>query len=84
MKTIEIEVRDLYKTIKIDIDITDTINNVKRKIGDEIDKNVNKIRLYPKKNNIIKTGYSFYGLCGDISFNDNYNDYDKFIVFLIL
>ena len=84
MKEIDIEVFHLHKNIKIDIDVNDTINNVKRKIGDIIDKDTNKIRLYPKENGEIKTGVSFYGLCGDIGFSENYREYDEFIVLLML
>lgn len=84
MKTIEVKIYNLYKSIKINIEENDTINNVKRKICKEIDGAFNKIRLYPLENDKIKTGYSFYGLNGDISFNNNYSEYNNFIVLLIL
>lgn len=87
MKNIKVYIHNInnknYRNFNLKINNLDTINNVKNNISLEINTFKENIRLYPKKDKKIITGYSYYGLQGDISFLENYSEFDEFIVFEI-
>lgn len=80
--------------IDININNDDTIDQVKQQIcnkinGDSNNKQtenigINKLRLYPIVDDIIKTGFSFYGLIGNGLFLDNHFETNNYVVFLML
>ena len=82
-KLINIQIKNSKEKFKLFVDDNFTINNVKQKISKILDINFNHIRLYPIYNGVVKTGFSYYGLQGDVSFLQNYNDCNDFIVIII-